>query len=136
MSGSDNRIHPRVDLPALDEPLVIHIQSDTGNTIQRSVTPLNLSRSGMAFVDAAPMKEDTRCILLLKHQGRCMRIIAKVANSRRNDDGGYTVGLKFTLITAVPPTTAGLVLTNNPMVGALLVHLPKVYEPELPAESA
>lgn len=123
MGSAENRKHQRIDLTTENHELVMHVQGSTGTTLERKVRPHDLSRDGMAFVDQRPIKSGTRCIMLINHNGTCLRVIGKVTHSRLNDDGSYLMGMRFITIAMVPPSTPGLVLTNNPAVGQLLVHV-------------
>ena len=120
--GIENRRHERLDLSNKKLELVLHIQSDSGTTIERMVRPHDLSRTGMAFIDARPMKAGTRCIMLISHQGTSLRVIGKVTHARAMEDGKHLMGVRFTTIGMVPPSTPGLVLTEDPAVGQLLIN--------------
>jgi len=134
MSTMDQRQYPRFDLPESGDELVIQVQSNTGITLERQVLPMDLSRNGMSFLDPKPLEVGTRCIMLIKHQRTNMRIIAKVARCSPEEQGMYRIGLKFTSLTMMPTTSPGHVLTTNPAVGALLVHIKPMVIEEPPAD--
>lgn len=123
MTTLEHRRHERIDLTDASHELVLHVQQDTGLTLQRTVRPHDLSRNGMAFMDERPMNTGTRCIMLLRHKGSSLRVIGKVVHARPDGQGQYLIGLKFTTIMTVPGDTPGLMLTNHPAVGQLLIHL-------------
>lgn len=123
MGSASNRKHERVDLTSANHELVLQIQSSSGTVVERSVRPHDLSRNGMAFVDQRPIKSGTRCIMLISHQGVCMRVIGKVTHSRETADGQHLMGMRFITITMVPANTPGLVLTEDASIGQLLIHL-------------
>jgi hypothetical protein len=123
MGSAENRRHQRIDLTSEKHQLILQVQTDTGSIIERSVRPHDLSRDGMAFTDQRPIKAGTRCIMLVSHQGSSLRIIGKVTHSRPNADGSHLMGMRFITITMIPATTPGLVLTDNPAVGQLLIHI-------------
>jgi hypothetical protein len=132
MSGVEQRQYQRFDLPEASDELVIQIQSNSGLTMERQVMPVDLSRNGMGFLDLKPLEVGTRCVLLIKHQRTCLRIIGKVAHCLPADETGrHHIGLKFTSLTMVPPNTAGHVLTTNPAVGSLLVHIKQIPQSEV-----
>jgi hypothetical protein len=132
MSGVEQRQYQRFDLPESGDELVIQIQSNSGMTMERQVMPVDLSRNGMGFLDLKPLEMGTRCVLLIKHQRTCLRIIGKVAHCLPADETGkHHIGLKFTSLTVVPPNTTGHVLTTNPAVGSLLVHIKQAPQEEV-----
>lgn len=120
--GTENRRHERIDLATQELELVLNVLNDAGTTLERRVRPHDLSRSGMAFTDARPLKENTRCIMLITHQGAALRVIGKITHARPLDDGRHLMGMRFTTISMVPASMPGLVLTNNPAVGQLLIN--------------
>lgn len=123
MGSANNRKHERIDLTSANHELVLQVQSATGTVLERKVRPHDLSRSGMAFSDQRPIKSGTRCIMLINHQGTCLRVIGKITHSRENGDGSHLMGMRFITIAMVPPSTPGLVLTENPAIGQLLIHV-------------
>lgn len=121
--ASENRRYPRVPIAKEAPKLKLHLVSKTGQTDTRVVRALDLSKAGMAFVDAAPVADGASVTIVLAHAGKSHRIIGKVTHCRALPDGAYSVGVRFVSITPIATDSPPAELTDSPLIDRLLISL-------------
>lgn len=119
----EHRKHPRVPIDARAPKVRLHLLNATGQTDSRLVRAIDLSRTGMAFVEPTPVAVGTSVTILLTHASKPLRIIGKVTNCRALPEGGHVMGVRFTSITPIPTENPPGPLTDDPLVDRLLVSL-------------
>lgn len=119
----EHRKNIRVTIDEHAPEVKLTLQTIGGGTDTRTVRAYDLSRTGMGFVDAKGIAIGTKCVLILYHQRRPLRVIGKVTNCRPDKKHGHIVGVKFTSITPVQSETGGAELTNDPAIDRLMIEL-------------
>jgi hypothetical protein len=122
-TSAEHRKNTRVAIQDDAPELKLTLQFVAGGTDTRTVRAHDLSKTGMGFVDRAPIPLGTKCVLMLFHQHRPLRVIGKVTNCRATGDAGHIIGVKFISITPVPSEAPGVELTNDPAVDRLMIEL-------------
>jgi hypothetical protein len=121
ISKPDKRRFPRVKIAPEAPEVQMHLANVGGGTDSRRVRATDLSRSGMSFHSAGLLEEGTRCTILINHRQRPMRIIGRVVNAHRAEQGGYIVGVRFTSITPISAEGLSTPICDDPTVDRLLV---------------
>lgn len=120
---AESRKNVRVNIDDRAPEVKLTLQTTVGGTDTRTVRAYDLSKTGMGFADAKGIAVGTKCVLVLYHQRRPLRVIGKVTNCRPDETHGHIVGVKFTSITPVQGEMGGAELTNDPAIDRLMIEL-------------
>lgn len=118
---NNNRRHDRVTVPDTAASIKIFVQSATGGTDARTVRAHDLSSMGMSFVSPTPITPGTRCTTVINHNGRPIRVVARVANCRADADKGHVIGLRFTSLTPMATDESLPSLVREGQIDRILV---------------
>jgi hypothetical protein len=123
--SANNRRHERVAVADEAPTITVHLQAVSGAIDTRVVRAHDISRTGMSFAEMNPVKVGTRCIILLQHRQRPLRIIGRVINCRPTEGHRYLVGVKFTSLTQLPVDTSlqASDLVDDPLVDRLMIEV-------------
>lgn len=118
---NNNRRHSRVAVSDTAPGIKVYVQTATGGTDARTVRAHDLSSMGLSFHSPTPIAPNTRCTTVINHNGRPIRVIARVANCRADGDKGHMIGLRFTSLTPMATDEATPSLVREGQIDRILV---------------
>lgn len=116
----NNRRHRRVAVSEAAPDIKVYVQGSTG-TDARTVRARDLSSMGMSFESPNPVPVGTRCTTIINHNGRPIRVIARVVNCRADGDKLHIIGLRFTSLTPMATDESVAPLVREGQIDRILV---------------